>query len=204
MLEHHRDQPDHPFQPYGATVGHGLEWSRLLLHLEAALGRRRAGLAAAGRRSRLFERAAADGWFVDGRPGFVYTTDWDGAPVVRDRMHWVTAEGIAAAAALHRRTGEPRFAEHARTWWAFAEELPHRPRARFLDPSARRRQPTDGHGLAGQARSLPRRPGDAAPALPAGALSEREPERGTGRGSRVDLLWLVPIFPLPWRTSTRR
>ena len=70
----------------------------------------------------LFERAAADGWCVDGRPGFVYTTDWNGVPVVRDRMHWVTAEGVSAAAALHRRTGEPRFAELARTWWGFAEE----------------------------------------------------------------------------------
>ena len=33
----HQDHPDDPFQPYGATVGHGLEWSRLLLHLEASL-----------------------------------------------------------------------------------------------------------------------------------------------------------------------
>ncbi len=121
LLEHHRDQPDHPFQPYGATVGHGLEWSRLLLHLEAALTPQApdwllpASIA-------LFERAVADGWSVDGRPGFVYTTDWDGAPVVRDRMHWVTAEAVAAAGALYRRTGEARFAALARTWWDFAEE----------------------------------------------------------------------------------
>ena len=38
QLEHNRDRPDDQFQPYGATVGHALEWSRLLLHLEAALG----------------------------------------------------------------------------------------------------------------------------------------------------------------------
>ena len=54
----------------------------------------------------LFDRAVADGWHADGAPGFVYTTDWAGTPVVRDRLHWVVAEGIAAAAALHRRTGE--------------------------------------------------------------------------------------------------
>ena len=54
----------------------------------------------------LFDRAVADGWHADGAPGFVYTTDWEGRPVVRQRMHWVVAEGIAAAAALHRRTGE--------------------------------------------------------------------------------------------------
>lgn len=121
LLEYHRDQPDHPFQPYGATVGHGLEWSRLLLHLEASRG----GSAPAWllpAAASLFDRAAADGWFADGRPGFVYTTDWAGVPVVADRMHWVTAEAVSAAAALYRRTGETRFAEQARTWWAFAEE----------------------------------------------------------------------------------
>jgi sulfoquinovose isomerase len=120
QLEHNADRPDDPFQPYGATVGHGLEWSRLLLHLEASLGDRApdwlppAAIA-------LFDRATVDGWAVDGADGFVYTTDWAGQPVVRDRMHWVLAEGFAAAVALHQRTGEPRFAEHAQTWWAYAE-----------------------------------------------------------------------------------
>jgi mannose/cellobiose epimerase-like protein (N-acyl-D-glucosamine 2-epimerase family) len=36
-------------------------------------------------------------------------------------MHWVLAEAFAAAAALHQRTGEARFAEHAQTWWSYAE-----------------------------------------------------------------------------------
>ncbi|HWM73842.1 MAG TPA: AGE family epimerase/isomerase, partial [Nocardioides sp.] len=38
LPDHHRDQPDHPFEPFGATVGHGLEWSRLVLQLRGALG----------------------------------------------------------------------------------------------------------------------------------------------------------------------
>jgi mannose/cellobiose epimerase-like protein (N-acyl-D-glucosamine 2-epimerase family) len=38
MLEYNRDEPAHPFRPYGATVGHWLEWARLALHLRAALG----------------------------------------------------------------------------------------------------------------------------------------------------------------------
>ena len=38
-----------------------------------------------------------DGW--DGS-GFVYTVDWDGRPVVADRLHWVLCEAIAAAAVL--------------------------------------------------------------------------------------------------------
>ncbi|HZA71510.1 MAG TPA: AGE family epimerase/isomerase [Propionibacteriaceae bacterium] len=120
QLEHNADRPDDPFQPYGATVGHGLEWSRLLLHLEDALGDRAPDWLVPASVA-LFDRAAADGWAVDGADGFVYTTDWTGKPVVRDRMHWVLAEGFSAAAALHQRTRQPRFADHARIWWAYAE-----------------------------------------------------------------------------------
>jgi mannose/cellobiose epimerase-like protein (N-acyl-D-glucosamine 2-epimerase family) len=58
---------------------------------------------------------------VDGADGFVYTTDWDGTPVVRDRLHWVLAEAIAAAAALRARTGDDRYAELAASWWGYAE-----------------------------------------------------------------------------------
>ena len=65
----------------------------------------------------LFDRAVVDGWAVDGADGFIYTTDWDGTPVVRDRMHWVVAEAIAAAAALRRRTGDDRYSDLAATWW---------------------------------------------------------------------------------------
>ena len=117
-LDLNRDRPDDPFKPFGATVGHGLEWSRLLLHVEAALGDAAPpGLLATSRL--LFDRAVTDGWHVDGEPGFVYTTDWDGTPVVRARMHWVVAEGISAAAALHRRTGEPAYAEWYAAWWRY-------------------------------------------------------------------------------------
>ncbi len=121
LLEHNRDRPDDPFQPFGATIGHGLEWSRLALHLEAALGAqapvwlRPAAVA-------LYDRAVADGWAVDGADGFVYTTDWSGTPVVRDRMHWVVAEAIATATCLHERTGDPVFADHAGTYWAYAQQ----------------------------------------------------------------------------------
>jgi sulfoquinovose isomerase len=119
QLEHNRDRPDDQFQPYGATVGHGLEWSRLLLHLGASLAEPPSWLLPAA--EALFDRAVTDGWAVDGADGFVYTTDWDGTPVVRDRLHWVLAEAIAAAAALRARTGNDRYANLAATWWAYAE-----------------------------------------------------------------------------------
>jgi len=119
--ELNRDRPDDQFKPYGATVGHGLEWSRLLLQVDTALpGRAPATLVPAARG--LYDRAVADGWAVDGTPGFVYTTDWTGVPVVRTRMHWVVAEAIGAAAALHRATGDARYAEDYARWWDFAGE----------------------------------------------------------------------------------
>jgi mannose/cellobiose epimerase-like protein (N-acyl-D-glucosamine 2-epimerase family) len=120
LLEHNRDEPAHPFRPYGATVGHGLEWARLLVAVAESLGERApAGLVDAA--VALFDQAVADGWAVDGRDGFVYTTDWQGRPVVRSRMHWVVAEAINTAEVLHRVTGEKRYAEDRVRWWGYAD-----------------------------------------------------------------------------------
>ncbi|KAE8763220.1 AGE family epimerase/isomerase [Georgenia thermotolerans] len=122
LLEYNRDQPAHPFRPFGATVGHWLEWARLTLELRAAL-------AARGRDPEpwtleapraLVETAAREGWAVDGADGFVYTVDFAGSPVVRQRMHWVVCEGVGAAAALHAATGEEAYADWYRTWWDYA------------------------------------------------------------------------------------
>ncbi|MEV7973178.1 AGE family epimerase/isomerase [Cellulomonas sp. NPDC089187] len=124
-LEYNADTPAHPFRPYGATIGHWLEWARLTLHARAAL-------TAAGDVApawmlddavQLFDAAVREGWAVDGAPGFVYTVDWSGQPVVRERMHWVVAEAIAAAAALHAATGDDRFDRWYATWWDYAQEF---------------------------------------------------------------------------------
>lgn len=118
-LQLNRDRPDDPFKPFGATVGHGFEWARLILHLEAALTDDQIESlfeSATG----LFARAMIDGWSVDGAEGFVYTTDWTGTPVVHDRMHWVVCEAIAAAAALYKRTGRDAYVDWYTQWWAHA------------------------------------------------------------------------------------
>ena len=65
----------------------------------------------------LFEASIREGWAVDGADGFVYTVDWEGRPVVRERMHWVAAEAIATAAALHAATGDPAYDGWYATWW---------------------------------------------------------------------------------------
>ena len=112
------DAPDDPFRPYGTTIGHWLEWARLLLHLEASLPTPPAWLAEAA--AALFDASVGVGWANDGHPGLPYTLDWEDRPVVSARMHWVVAEGIAAAAALHQRTAAPGYEAWYRTFWDHA------------------------------------------------------------------------------------
>lgn len=121
MLEHNADEPAHPFRPYGATVGHGLEWARLLVAVDETLGEAApAGLRAAA--LALEERAVADGWASDGADGFVYTTDWQGRPVVRARMFWVLCEAIATSTVLARIQDPERHLADLARWWAYAED----------------------------------------------------------------------------------
>ncbi|WP_299038651.1 AGE family epimerase/isomerase [uncultured Pseudokineococcus sp.] len=125
LLEHNVGAPADPFRPYGATVGHALEWARLVLQVDAAL--RAAGEGglpwAVEAATALAQRAVADGWEVDGAPGFVYTTDWQGAPVVRHRMHWVVAEALGAGVALERATGDPVWRRWTDRWWAYVDDV---------------------------------------------------------------------------------
>jgi len=123
-LEYNAATPAHPFRPYGATVGHWLEWARLTLHTRAALTARGdvAPTWLLDDAAALFDAAVREGWAVDGAPGFVYTVDWQGRPVVRERMHWVAAEAVAAAAALHAATGDARYDALYTQWWDYVGE----------------------------------------------------------------------------------
>ncbi len=131
LLDYHRDRPADPFRPYGATLGHSFEWARLAVQLHASTGTASTGTAAPDwwleHAVTLADAAARHGWAPDGSDGFVYTVGWDGAPVVRERMHWVAAEAVAAAAVLHHVSGEDRQAVRYRDWWQHA-------RTWFVDP----------------------------------------------------------------------
>ncbi len=108
------------WKPFGATVGHGFEWSRLLLQLWQAEGRRTAWLPEAARA--LYDRAWTDGWDSE-RGGLIFTTDWSGQPVNSDRYHWVIAEAIAASAAMSTAfPGVTDSEQRYRTLWGFADQ----------------------------------------------------------------------------------
>jgi sulfoquinovose isomerase len=120
LYDYHVDKPAHPFRPYGVTIGHLLEWARLAVHLRAAQRQPEDWLLDDA--IALFDAAVRHGWQVDGRPGFVYTVDWEGRPVVRERIHWVVAEATATAAALWSVTGETSYADWYQTWWDYIAE----------------------------------------------------------------------------------
>jgi mannose/cellobiose epimerase-like protein (N-acyl-D-glucosamine 2-epimerase family) len=124
LPDYNLDRPSDQFRPYGTTPGHSFEWARLLLTLEAA---GQAATQAAGQAAppvwlleaatALFDTAVADAEGRDGHPGLLYTVAADGRPVIAARLHWVACEAVLAADALHRRTGQERFAAAAARWW---------------------------------------------------------------------------------------
>ncbi|MDO4619037.1 MAG: AGE family epimerase/isomerase [Lachnospiraceae bacterium] len=70
----------------------------------------------------LYDRAIRDAWNADGAPGICYTTDWNGTPVVHDRMHWTLAEAINTSAVLYHVTGKERYAEDYSAFMRYLDE----------------------------------------------------------------------------------
>ncbi len=106
------------FRPYGSTIGHWLEWTRLVLQLWELTGRRDDWMPSAAKT--LFEKSITEGWDKT-RGGFYFTVGWDGKPVDRDRYWWPTTEGIGAAAFLNQIDGSPVYEDWYRQVWNWAD-----------------------------------------------------------------------------------
>lgn len=123
-LDCNKEQPADQFKPYGATPGHGIEWARLITqwalstYKEDRQGAKKYIQAA----ENLFNRAVEDAWNADGAPGIVYTTDWEGKPVVHDRMHWTLAEAINTSAVLYHVTKKEKYAENYAEFMEYLDE----------------------------------------------------------------------------------
>ncbi len=111
----------------GHVIGHSLQWSRLALHIRAALrsmGRPQPDYLMEMARE-LFERARVDGWRrSDGIPGFALTVDDGGEVLVAERRQWVVCEGVCTATSLRRgllddgvEVGEVEHFEHCYRSW---------------------------------------------------------------------------------------
>lgn len=135
-LECNANKKDDQFKPYGATPGHGIEWARLITQWtmssfkedpsdQEKKEKKKTYLDAA---EHLYQRAVEDGWCADGKPGIVYTTDWEGKPVVHDRMHWTLAEAINTSSVLYDVTGKERYAADYAEFLHYLDEsvLDHR------------------------------------------------------------------------------
>ena len=123
-LEKNKETPDDPFKPYGATPGHGIEWARLIIQWAASTFGVESEKAVPFYQiaSGLYDRAITDGWNADGAPGIVYTTDWNGTPVVHDRMHWTLAEAINSSAILYRVTRNEKYADQYSMFLTYLDE----------------------------------------------------------------------------------
>lgn len=122
-LEFNRSKPDDQFKPYGATPGHGIEWARLITQFATSCSRtdeQKAALIDAA--EHLFARALEDAWNTDGTVGLAYTTDWNGRPVVTDRMHWTLAESVNTSAVLATVTGKQEYKDWYATFWRYIDE----------------------------------------------------------------------------------
>ncbi len=123
-LECNEERPDDPFKPYGATPGHGIEWARLITQwaLSTYGEDKDATEKYINAAECLYNRAIEDAWNRDGAPGLVYTTDWNGSPVVHDRMHWTLAEAINTSAVLYRVTGKEKYASEYAEFMQYLDE----------------------------------------------------------------------------------
>lgn len=119
-LEFNIDHPADPFRPYGITIGHLFEWSRLLLHLHFDLNGAEHEWMIEGALG-LYEVAKKAGWAPDGNEGFVYTLDWDGQVVTSSRMWWVAAEAVLAAYSLYQLNGEEKYLQDYLDWWKYID-----------------------------------------------------------------------------------
>lgn len=125
-LECNKEQPADQFKPYGATPGHGIEWARLISQWALSTYETEGSSVLAEKyveaAKALYNRAIKDAWNVDGAEGLVYTTDWEGNPVIHDRMHWTLAEAINTSSVLWQITNNQRYADDYSKFMKYLDE----------------------------------------------------------------------------------
>ncbi|MDT3766907.1 AGE family epimerase/isomerase [Gleimia hominis] len=118
--------------PNAVVIGHQMEWARLAVHVRAAnktIGRTSPDWLLELSQE-MFERARVDGWRRNGKPGFVYSVDFEGNVVDASRMQWIVSEGIAATIALRQAVLDDggsigsveHYDHHYRSWLDYVEE----------------------------------------------------------------------------------
>lgn len=116
------DNPADPFCPFGVTIGHLFEWSRLILQLQLQIcGSELEDEWVLEAAKGLYDKGKKFGWSADGTDGFVYTIDWEGKPVVHSRMFWVAAEAVMTAYTLWVFTQDDKYLRDYTKWWSYID-----------------------------------------------------------------------------------
>ena len=176
ILDYNLEAPADPFRPYGATIGHWLEWARLALHLRAGLGDAAPDWLLDDARS-LFDASVREGWAVDGADGFVYTVDWSGQPVVRAADALGRGRGHRGGRGPARGDRRPVVRQLVPAVVAAHRHLLPGPRARLVAPRALADEQAERPHLARKAGHLPRLPGNPDPPAPPDPDARESPGR---------------------------
>ncbi|WP_417280397.1 AGE family epimerase/isomerase [Celeribacter sp.] len=112
-----RDYSENPmFRPAGTTPGHSFELARLLLHYGELTGDLEGPLKIA---RAVVYRALKDAWDAE-QGGIVYTLDFSGKPLIRDRYWWPVTEAIGVMAAILKIDPHSEDLVWYRVLWEFA------------------------------------------------------------------------------------
>lgn len=103
--DYNRNDRSNIFRPWGLQPGHQVEWAKLLIQLD----RHAPEPWRLQRACELFSAAIESGWDAQ-HGGMIYGYEPGGAPYDCDKYGWVQIETMAAAALLHERTGDERYA----------------------------------------------------------------------------------------------
>ncbi len=127
-FDYHRDKPDDLFKPWGFQPGHQVEWTKLLLQLNA----HNPSDWMVQRAASLYRNAMDKGW-DRAFGGLVYGFAPDGSFCDSHKYFWVQAEAIAASWRLYRVSGEKHYlADYRRLWqWSWTHLIDHRQGAWF-------------------------------------------------------------------------
>lgn len=126
-LECNKENPADKFKPYGATPGHGIEWARLIVQWAVSTygsDIEKASLYITSAK-KLYDTAINDAWGRNGKPGIAYTTDWNGNPVIKDRMHWTLAEAINTSAVLYNVTEDKKYSDDYAMFMEYLDKCVH-------------------------------------------------------------------------------
>ena len=114
-MQYNIDKPDDLFKPWGFQPGHQVEWTKLLLQLNAA----RPSARWVDKASFLFDAAMKKGW-DDEHGGLVYGFGPDGKFADAHKYFWVHAEAIAATWRLYKVTGDQKYQQRYLDLWEWS------------------------------------------------------------------------------------